>query len=72
MKLGAHLSVAGGYHNALNKIVSIGGNCLQIFLSSPRGWNTVQPSVESIENFLQLKKNVNVDPIYFHASYQLS
>ena len=72
MKLGAHLSVAGGYHNALNKIVSIGGNCLQIFLASPRGWHTVQPSIESIENFLQLKKNVNIDPIYFHASYLIN
>ncbi|PIQ71715.1 endonuclease IV, partial [Candidatus Roizmanbacteria bacterium CG11_big_fil_rev_8_21_14_0_20_37_16] len=37
MNIGAHLSIAGGYHKALERIVDIGGNCLQIFSASPRG-----------------------------------
>jgi deoxyribonuclease-4 len=70
--LGGHLSVAGGYHNALNKTTAIGGSCLQIFASSPRGWNFTVPSEQAIEQFLKLKHELNIDPIYFHASYLIN
>ena len=40
MKIGAHMSAAGGYAEALSRVAAIGGNCLQIFSASPRGWNT--------------------------------
>lgn len=69
LKIGGHLSVAGGYHNALIKTVEIGGNALQIFSSSPRNWGVVPPSEEQIQLFLQTKKDLAIDPIYFHASY---
>ncbi len=72
MKLGAHLSVAGGYHNALNKIVAIGGNCLQIFASSPRGWRFLPPSEDQIKQFVTLKEQLMIEPIYFHASYLIN
>lgn len=69
LKVGGHLSVAGGYHNALIKTKEIGGNCLQIFSSSPRNWG-VQPVTDSqIQTFLDERKKYMVDPIYFHASY---
>jgi len=69
LKIGGHLSVAGGYHNALYKTHEIGGNCLQIFSSSPRNWG-VQPVTDSqIQTFLEEQKKYQIDPIYFHASY---
>jgi deoxyribonuclease-4 len=71
-KLGAHISVAGGYHNALNKIKDIGGSSLQIFASSPRGWSFMAPSETVIQQFLELKQKLGVDPVYFHASYLIN
>ncbi len=68
-QLGAHLSVAGGYDKGLQKIVAIGGNCLQIFSTSPRGWSFAQPSQETITQFVELKKRLSINPVYFHASY---
>lgn len=69
LKVGGHLSVAGGYHNALIKTKEIGGNCLQIFSSSPRNWG-VQPVTDlQIQTFLDERKKYHIDPIYFHASY---
>ncbi len=69
LKVGGHLSVAGGYHNALIKTKEIGGSCLQIFSSSPRNWG-VQPVTDSqIQIFLEERKKYKIDPIYFHASY---
>jgi len=71
-KLGAHLSIAGGYEKALERIVKIGGNCLQIFSASPRGWNRIIVTEKQIQDFIQLKKKLAVDPIFFHASYLIN
>jgi len=70
--LGAHLSVAGGSHNALQKIVEIGGNCLQIFSSSPRIWIVPDLNDDQILQFQTLKKALQIDPIYFHATYLIN
>ena len=71
-KLGAHLSIAGGYDQALKKIGEIGGNCLQIFSASPRGWNRITVTEKQIQDFVQLKKKLAVDPVFFHASYLIN
>ncbi|MFA6338836.1 MAG: deoxyribonuclease IV [Candidatus Paceibacterota bacterium] len=70
--LGAHLSIEGGYETALKKISDIGGNCLQIFSASPRGWNFPKVTPEKIEEFKKFKKDLKIDPVYFHASYLIN
>ncbi|MFA5770436.1 MAG: deoxyribonuclease IV [Patescibacteria group bacterium] len=72
LKLGAHQSISGGYLEALKRIKNIGGNCLQIFSSSPRGWNFAKPSDDEIKQFSELKTKLKIDPIYFHATYLIN
>src|SRR5436309_3208762 len=72
IKLGAHLSIAGGYHNALLKIKDICGNCLQIFSCSPRAWDFSMPPPERITAFITLRQKLDISPIYFHASYLIN
>lgn len=72
MKLGAHQSISGGYSEALKRISNIGGNCLQIFSSSPRGWNFAKPTEDEISKFVELKKKITIDPVYFHATYLIN
>lgn len=69
MKIGAHLSIAGGYHKALDGIEEIGGNCLQIFSTSPRGWNRTTLTDDSKQLFLENKKKYAIGDVFFHASY---
>jgi len=69
MNIGAHLSIAGGYHKALERLAAIGGNCLQIFSASPRGWNKVTLTEESKQLFLEMKKKLLINDVFFHASY---
>ena len=71
-KIGAHQSVAGGHKNALYSIHEKGGNCLQIFSSSPRVWNSANINDEQIAEFVELKEKFQIDPIYFHAMYLLN
>lgn len=72
IKLGAHQSISGGYSQALERINNIGGNCLQIFSSSPRGWNFAKPNDDEIKQFTDLKTKLKISPIYFHASYLIN
>lgn len=71
-KLGAHQSISGGYTEALKRIADIGGNCLQIFSSSPRGWNFAKPTEEQIKEFRIQSSELSVNPIYFHATYLIN
>jgi len=71
-KLGAHQSIAGGLDNAIERVVKIGGNCLQIFSSSPRSWRFAKLTNKQIDNFIKKAEKFLVSPIYFHASYLLN
>ena len=72
MKIGGHLSTAGGYTKALERTIEIGGNSLQIFASSPRQWSNLTIDEEPVKEFLWLKNELKIDPIYIHASYLIN
>ncbi len=69
IKIGAHVSTAGGLHTAIERIQSLGGNCLQIFGASPRQWHVKMPSEADIFAFKQAVQESGVGPIYLHAAY---
>lgn len=68
-RLGAHLSIAGGFDKAVKEIVEMGGNCLQIFSSSPRAWVNAEVEGVAVREFVETKNDLKVSPIYFHALY---
>ena len=51
MLFGAHVSSAGGIHTAIDRIVEIGGDCVQVFTQSPRMWKPSQYSDEVLEGY---------------------
>lgn len=69
LKLGAHMSISGGLHQSLDRVKAIGGNCLQIFSSSPRGWIQTKVTDANKKLFIDKKKELQINPVYFHASY---
>src|SRR3989344_6884094 len=71
-KIGGHMSVAGGIHMAVGRVKEIGGDCLQIFSTSPMSWNRATITKDIIKSFQNQKDNLNVAPIYFHASYLIN
>ena len=72
MKIGAHLSIAGGYDKALERVNELGGNCLQIFSTSPRGWHKAKILEDSKRLFLNTKKKYHINDVFFHASYLIN
>ncbi len=71
-RVGAHLSISGGFKQAVESIVEKGGNCLQIFSGSPRGWQMKLPSNEEAKVFKDLCEEKDVKPIFIHAKYLIN
>jgi deoxyribonuclease-4 len=71
-KIGAHVSIAGGYTMGLERITEMGGNCMQIFSSSPRDWKHPSISDEQILEFQNRKKELSINPVFFHAWYLIN
>ena len=72
MKIGGHVSIAGGIQNAPERAAAIGGNCAQIFISAPQGWRTFDITDDQVAAFKQNVGKFGVDPIFIHALYLLN
>lgn len=68
-KLGLHLSIAGGYHQALQRARALGCQALQIFLQNPRQWQWREPPAAAIARFQTLRAGSGVAVIAAHLSY---
>src|SRR3989344_2127890 len=66
--LGGHVSIAGGYKEALPRAHAIGGNALQMFSGSPRGWNLPKVAPAEAGGFRAEAKKLGIVASYFHAS----
>ncbi|WP_436902986.1 deoxyribonuclease IV [Halovenus halobia] len=69
MQVGAHVSVAGGVDNAVQRQLDVGGNCGQIFTTSPQVWQ--EPSIEDdeAERFRDGSTDAGVGPWVIHSAY---
>ena len=72
MKLGAHMSTAGGLDRAIDRGLEIGAETVQIFGSSPQGW-AFKPVPEAITGaFREKAKQAGIGPVFFHAIYLIN
>ena len=72
MLCGGHVSIVGGYKEALPRAKAIGGNALQMFSGSPRGWNFAQTTPQDAKAFREEAKRLGIEACYFHASYLIN
>ena len=72
MFLGAHESISGGLHKAIERIASIDGTALQIFSQNQRQWQSRIISDEELQLFQQAWENWGDYPIAVHGSYLIN
>jgi deoxyribonuclease IV len=70
--LGAHISVSGGYHKAIERALSIGCTTLQIFTKSNRQWAAKPISKEEAITFKENFKESGLHSAIAHASYLIN
>lgn len=67
--LGAHMSVAGGLHKAIERIRSVDGTALQIFTRNQRQWKAAPITPEEADAWLSAWEAWGPYPVASHASY---
>ena len=71
-KLGAHMSISGGFPNAIARGLATGCEAIQIFTKSSNQWRArVIPETEVVE-FRHLIEQSTISPILSHASYLIN
>jgi deoxyribonuclease-4 len=71
-RFGAHCSTSPALENAAAEVVSIGGNCLQIFSGSPRTWRNPTPHPERVRAFQAAREKHDIRPLAIHANYLIN
>jgi deoxyribonuclease IV len=69
---GAHLSIAGGVHHALESAGDLGCNCLQIFVKNQRQWSAPPLDPSEIERWSEARRRTGVGPVFAHATYLIN
>ena len=69
MKIGAHVSTAGGLHTAFGRAADIGAETIQIFASSPRAWKFRDLKPDVVTKFKEGAAETGIGPVFIHGSY---
>ena len=72
MKIGKHVSIAGGIDKAPARAKEIGCNCLQIFAKNPRGWKGRKIPESEIKKTKKEIKNLGMNPLVVHNTYLIN
>ncbi len=68
MRIGAHVSSAGGHHLVFERARQIGAEAVQLFISAPQQWKPPSLDGEQIERFNRLREASGL-PAFFHGVY---
>ena len=71
-RLGAHMSIAGGFARAVDRAVATGCDAVQIFSKSSGQWRARALSDVEVQLFRERVAETGVGPIVAHASYLIN
>lgn len=68
-RIGAHVSVAGGLTNGIDRATAIGAECIQIFVGAPQRWSTAKYTDDEASEFKQAVIENDLNPVFVHGPY---
>ncbi len=72
MKIGFHISIAGGFRNVVPRATKLNCTTIQLFSRSPRSWQLKRLDKKDIQDFKQQVCQANISPIFVHTPYLLN
>lgn len=72
MKIGAHVSTAGGLATAFARAEAIGAECIQIFESAPQQWGTARLDDAQVAEFRERMAASGIAPVFIHGKYLMN
>jgi deoxyribonuclease-4 len=71
-EIGAHMSIAGGLHQALERGRAVGCGAVQIFLKNQRRWAATPLEAEEIRLFRAARRHTGIRRVFAHSSYLIN
>jgi deoxyribonuclease-4 len=71
VRIGAHVSSAGGPHLVFERARAIGAEAVQLFVSAPQQWRLPELSDEQIGRFNRVRAASGM-PVFFHGIYLMN
>jgi deoxyribonuclease-4 len=71
-EIGAHMSIAGGLHLALERGREVGCGAVQIFLKNQRQWAARPLDDEAIRAFTAARRQTGIRRVFAHSSYLIN
>jgi len=71
-RFGAHLSIAGGLHRALQAALRSRFDTLQVFVKNQRQWRMPPLRPDDLERWRELRRGARLEPIVAHATYLIN
>ena len=71
-EIGAHMSIAGGLHLALERGRAVGCGAVQIFLKNQRQWAARPLDDETIRAFATARRRTGIRRVFAHSSYLIN
>lgn len=72
MKIGCHVSIAGGIFNAPGRAKELGCETFQIFTRSPQGGKAAPITAEIVKNFREEMEKAAMDEFVVHTPYYIN
>jgi deoxyribonuclease-4 len=72
LRIGAHMSVAGGVSKAVDRAVLHGGESLQIFTKNANRWQSPPLEPAEVRRFRERLDETGISPAVSHASYLIN
>lgn len=71
-RIGAHLPIKDGLHEALLLAAELGCDAVQIFSRNPRGWMAKPLTAEAVNLFKKTRRLTKLSPVLIHANYLIN
>ncbi len=72
LRLGAHMSIGGGFHNAFDRGETTGCDTMQIFTKNNRQWNSAAITAEQVDAWLERRATSSIAPVFIHGIYLMN
>ncbi len=71
-RFGAHVSIAGGMHKALELGLQFKCDAVQVFVKNQRQWRAAELKRDDLERWFALRQSCGIAPVVAHATYLLN
>ncbi len=72
MKIGAHVSAAGGLDKAFDRALELGAEAIQLFTAAPQSWRRRSIASKEIDAFRRRAQETGIGPNFVHGVYLIN